>query len=179
MKIATFVKKIVSELIFRKKYLFFFVPYLKQIKQMDCQWNLHQILSMANIFMGHCRKYSCQKKSPQSFVLQTMMCLENSIRVCHFWHLNRKFVVEHEKDCVGYGATYTNGTTRTFQKCKKKVLKPMKDLQLSSICKTKKTANQPATLLIFNFLQSSHAIPAGNKRNCFYQKRSTSFQKVG
>ena len=66
------------------------------------------------------RKHSCQKKLPQSFALQTMMCLENSIRVCHFWHLNRKFTVEHEKDCVGYGATYTNGTTRTFQKCKKK-----------------------------------------------------------
>ena len=30
----------------------------------------------------------------------------------------------------------------------------------------------------FNFLQSSHFIPAGNKRNCFYQERSTSFQPV-
>ena len=75
-------------------------------------------LSMANIFTGHCKKHCC-----------------------------RKFAVEHEKKCVGYGTSYTSITTRTFQTCKRTI----KNLQFSSTCKTRKTANQPATLIAFQF----------------------------
>ena len=83
--------------------------------------------------------------SPQSFVLETMMCLKNRIRVCHFWHLNRKFTLEHEKDCVGYGATYTSLTTRTFQKWKRALWNRQKIWNFQAYAKREKlqTSLQP------------------------------------
>ena len=69
--------------------------------------------------MGHCKKNIAVRRKPhQSFVFQMMMCLKNSIRLFHFWYLNQKFTVEHEKNYVGYGVSYTSVTTRTFQTCK-------------------------------------------------------------
>ena len=129
-------------------------------------------------FHGSLQKnIAVRRKLPQSSVFQTMMCLKNSIRFCHFWYLNQKFTVEHEKNYVGYGVSYTSVTTRTFQTCKSTFWNQSR-FAIFKYLQNEKTTNQPATLLIFYFAQSIHTIPAGNKINCLYQKRSTSLQQA-
>ena len=138
-----------------------------------------QIISMANIFIGHCKKTFLSEKTTSVLCITNNDMFEKQYQGLPFLTSSPKVLNGASKRFCWLWCHLHKCNHQNFSKMQKSVLKPIKDLQFSSICKTRKTANQPATLLIFNFLQSSHAIPAGNKRNCFYQKKLTSFQQAG
>ena len=89
------------------------------------------------------KNIAVRRKPPQSFVLQTMICLKNSVMVCHFWHHNQKFTVEHKKDCVDYGASYTSVTTRTFQTWKRGFWNRYKICNFQTFAKREKLQTSP------------------------------------
>ena len=70
-----------------KTHFVFKKEYFDQTDGLSVSWISTRSSQLVNgkYFHGSLQKnIAVGRKPPQSFVLQTMMCLKNSIRVCHF-----------------------------------------------------------------------------------------------